>query len=85
MRTDLIQNTIQNLKQNRPKAVLRKASVTSTVAYLRGYGFAQDAGFDAGVKKGPGYLYRTDPDAHRVLIGPLSENRDALFTRRVSA
>ncbi|SHI98430.1 methyltransferase, FkbM family [Shimia gijangensis] len=74
MRTDLMQDTLKDLKQNRLEAVPHK----TTSPYLRGYEFSPDVVFDVGVENGTGYLYHAYPDAHHVLIDPLSESRDAI-------
>lgn len=74
MRNDLSQDTLKDLKQNRLEAVPHKTSSP----YLRGYEFSPDVVFDVGVENGTGYLYHAFPDAHHVLIDPLTESRDAI-------
>lgn len=74
MRTDLTQETLGELKRNRLEAVPHK----TTSPYLRGYDFAPDVVFDVGVENGTGYLYHAFPDAHHVLIDPLTESREAI-------
>ena len=74
MRSDLLPDTLRDLKRNRLVAVPQK----TTSAYLRSYDFEPDVVFDVGVESGTGYLYHAFPDAHHVLIDPLTESRDAV-------
>ncbi|WP_299353964.1 FkbM family methyltransferase [uncultured Shimia sp.] len=74
MRNDLSPETLKELKQGRLVAIPHK----TTSPYLRGYEFAPDVVFDVGVESGTGYLYHAFPDAHHVLIDPLTESRDTI-------
>lgn len=77
MHTDLMSDTLLDLKRNRMIALPAK----TTAAYLRKFEFTPDVVFDVGVEKGTPYLYAAFPDAHHVLIDPLSESRDAVAAK----